>query len=138
MLNDYELELLSDAGQNPKLSDSVKTYLDLRKSFSESTKTSHAAFRKSFSRYYKLLSAGLTPEWQDRYFELFFEFDQMTVVEPYGFLLQELYKLPRRQKDKALQFSFVSNLSHFTMRHGPCTTATWESSSGWGRPNWGR
>jgi hypothetical protein len=85
-------------------------YFALRRLLAEPTLRSRDEFARRFATYYRLQSAGLTPDFTQRYFELLFACSPSGVDDPYSRLLVELYEFPRRQGDAALQASFVSKL----------------------------
>jgi hypothetical protein len=113
MSRDYELEMLRKAAQHPKITETVKVYCDLLKMYADLSADGRRKFENLFSRYYGLRSAGLTDTWFRRYFDLLFGFTDAKHSEPYRYILFELYKIPRRQGDMTLQFSFVSKLIAF-------------------------
>ncbi len=137
MLGYQTLRLLDDAAHNPQLSESIGIYLDLRHMIADSSQAGRMAFQTRFSNYYGLQYAGLTDEWKARYFELLFGFDQIRDVEPYQFLLLELYNIPRRQGDPTLQFSFVSKLVAFHDENCPLWDSKVRDFFGLGPPNFG-
>ena len=69
-MDDNEFKLLSDASS--KIASSANKYVRLREMLSDTSSAGKEKFRKEFVRYYKLNSAGLTPEWKVTYLELLF------------------------------------------------------------------
>jgi hypothetical protein len=107
-LSAYQFKLLQAAARELQPAD-VDPYLKLRALLRQDGAAARAGFCKLFAQYYGLNVAGLTQAWKNRYFELLFAFEPGR-ADPYTGLLRELYKFPRRQGDRALQFSFVSKL----------------------------
>lgn len=67
-------------------------------------------FRRIYSNYYHLNVAHPSDQFIDRYFTLLFSAEIESMQEPYSQILKELKKLPSRNGNNALQFSFVSKL----------------------------
>lgn len=105
-----QLELVAQAAAEIKESD-VAPYFQLRDLLRRSDERDRAAFRKGFSRFYGLNSAGLTEQFKSRYFDLLFGLKlDPAAAPPYDALLRELYPILRRKGDRILAASFVSKL----------------------------
>ena len=89
----------------------VLPYCELRRLLANATAVNCEKFEWEFAKYYGLNSAGLSPEFKQRYFELLFGVNRSVMDNPqYGPLLSELYNIPRIQGDLVLQCSFVSKM----------------------------
>lgn len=101
--------LLTDAAKVVR-PDQFSGYFELRSLLANPSPRTKAAFKRRFVAYYRLGSAGLTPEFRDRFFEHLFACSPKGQPDPYTNILADLHTLPRRQGDYALQASFVSKL----------------------------
>lgn len=89
----------------------VLPYCELRRLLTNPSAADREKFERQFARYYGLNSAGLSPDFKRRYFELLFDVNRGTLnIPPYAALLSELHGIPRIQGDLALQCSFVSKM----------------------------
>lgn len=107
--NQYQLRLLSEALICIRYAD-YAPYLTLKRLFLERQDRHPAQFCREFTLFYGLNTGGVTEAFKKRYFELLFDLKIEEGVDPYTPVLTELYEIPRRQGDKALQCSFVSKL----------------------------
>ena len=107
--NRYQLDLLGKAVAHLR-QEEFAPYLRLKHLLSERPSGFQVEFRRTFANYYGLQHGGLADAFKDRYFELLFELKLQDVADPYTPILKELYEIPRRLGDKALQCSFVSKL----------------------------
>jgi hypothetical protein len=104
-----QLRLLSKALSYLRCAD-YAPYLTLKRLFLARQDRYRAQFCHEFALFYGLNAGGLTEAFKKRYFELLFGLRIQEGVDPYTPILTELYAIPRRQGDKALQCSFVSKL----------------------------
>jgi len=105
----HQLRLLSEALAYLRYAD-YAPYLTLKRLFLARQDGYQALFCREFARFYGLNAGGVTEAFKKRYFELLFGLRIQEGVDPYTPILTELYEIPRRQGDKALQCSFVSKL----------------------------
>lgn len=134
-MNDCELELLKKAAADrEQLSKTTDVYLKLRGLLADTSPDGERSFSELFSKYYGLNSAGLTSEWKEKYFSLLFAFREKVPDEPHRFALRELFRLPRRKGDNALQFSFVSKLVAIHDERQPLYDVFLQSYFGLGPP----
>jgi hypothetical protein len=107
--NKYQLALLSQAITYLNESD-YSPYLKLKRLLVDQPVGFRVEFRQTFERYYGLNTGGVSDAFKRRYFELLFELELPESCDPYTPILKELYSIPRRLEDNALQCSFVSKL----------------------------
>ena|SRR5688572_5575283 len=107
--NKYQLSLLRLAVSHLKESDYLP-YFNLKRLLAARPAGFKAEFRRIFEHYYGLNTGGLTDTCKVRYFELLFALVLHEGVDPYTRILKELYGIPRRKLDNALQCSFISKL----------------------------
>ncbi len=107
--NRYQLTLLVEAIKHLK-EENISPYLKLKRILAEKPVGFETAFRQTFESYYGLNAGGVTRAFKDRYFNLLFGLEIQDDDDPYTPILIELYQIPRRKGDKALQCSFVSKL----------------------------
>jgi hypothetical protein len=107
--NKYQLILLREATMHLEETN-VSPYLTLRYLLTKKPAGFQAEFRRIFESYYGLNSGGLTEAFKNRYFDLLFGLEIQDHDDPHTRILAELYEIPRRKGDKALQCSFVSKL----------------------------
>jgi hypothetical protein len=86
-------------------------YLELKAMLANPTLLVRNRFELLFIGYYGLDRAGLSEAFRQRYFQILFDGNVLSNGEPrFAPILGELYSIPRRQGDHALQLSFVSKL----------------------------
>lgn len=86
-------------------------YLELKELLPDTSVLARRRFRVLYTQYYGLNAGGLTDNFKTSYFHLLFEGVSPTNRSPnYATLLNDLYEIPRKKGDKALQLSFVSKL----------------------------
>jgi len=107
--NKYQMGLLGVAITHLREAD-FSRYLKLKLLLAEKPRGFKTDFRQAFGIYYGLNAGGVTEAFKDRYFDLLFSLKLQDDGDPYTPILRELYEIPRRKKDKALQCSFVSKL----------------------------
>lgn len=107
--NGYQLILLGEATKRLEETN-VSPYLMLKNLLIKKPAGFQADFRRIFESYYGLNAGGVTDAFKDRYFELLFGLEIQGHDDPHAPILMELYEIPRRKGDKALQCSFVSKL----------------------------
>lgn len=107
--NSKSWDLLSRAAR-VKTPVQLQPYFDLKVLLKSNATDAKAEFKKKFSSFYRLNSAGLTDAFRDRYFNHLFAARPLGKIDPYSSILLDLYNLPRRKGDKSLQCSFVSKL----------------------------
>ena len=107
--NKYQISLLRLAVTYLKEEDYIP-YFDLKRLLAERHAGFKTEFRRIFEHYYGLNTGGITDTFKARYFELLFDLVLHEGVDPYTLILKELYDIPRRKLDNALQCSFVSKL----------------------------
>jgi hypothetical protein len=107
--NKYQLSLLREAIKKLD-AEGLQTYLTLKRLLREQPDGFKDQFRRMFENYYGLNTGGVTGPFKNRYFELLFGLKLEEGVDPYTPILKELYEIPRRKGDKALECSFVSKL----------------------------
>jgi hypothetical protein len=107
--NRYQLILLGEATMHMEETN-VSPYLMLKHLLTKKPAGFQADFRRIFESYYGLNAGGVTDAFKDRYFGLLFGLEIQGHDDPYTPILMELYAIPRRKGDKALQCSFVSKL----------------------------
>lgn len=95
-------------------------YLELKELFRRNDPDSRYLFRSLFADYYRLNSAGLTPEFKNRFFEILFSSDVIRSGAPdFQGILHELSVFPGRNGHCALPLSFVSKLVGIHMESSP-------------------
>jgi hypothetical protein len=102
-------ELLAKAAKARKADDFSK-YFEIKDLLATKAPEARAKFRRLFTQWYGLNSAGLTDAFRDRYFQLLFAAKPVGKRDPYSSILLDLYEIPRRKGDPSLQCSFVSKL----------------------------
>lgn len=105
-----QLPLIKEAADNldPSL---VSVYTGLCQSLKKNGSAERRTFESEFASYYGLNYAGLTPQFRKVYFDRLYGLRGKKIDDStYAPLLRELYEIPRRKGDKALQCSFVSKL----------------------------
>ena len=107
--NRYQLILLGEAAVHLK-EENISPYLELKRLLTNKPSGYQREFRRIFESYYGLNAGGVTDAFKDRYFELLFGLKIQDHDDPHSPILMELYEIPRRKGDKALQCSFVSKL----------------------------
>lgn len=86
-------------------------YLDLKRLFAERTSVARERFQRLFTRFYNLNSAGLSPDFLRRYFEILFGNAVIVNGRPaFETILNELWVIKSRKGYCALHFSFVSKM----------------------------
>lgn len=108
-LNAHQASVLSEATKHVKRED-VTRYLALKQMLSQRQPGFREEFRKEFTNFYGLNAGGVTETFKDRYFDILLGATVETGEDPYTPILRDLYEIPRRKGDKALQYSFVSKL----------------------------
>jgi hypothetical protein len=95
-------------------------YLELKEMLADSALQARSRFRILFTEYYGLDIAGLSDAFKDRYFQILFDRNVFTNGKlGFASILSELYSIPRRQGDRALQLSFASKLVAFHSETSP-------------------
>ena len=97
--------IVRDIGQ-----ESVAVYLFLADQFARGPVTGNHLFQFVYRSFYQLDSAGLTPEFKERYFTLMEAARGKPIDVRY--LAEELFQIPNAKGQKSLQFSFVTKLAH--------------------------
>src|SRR5271170_1697001 len=86
-------------------------YLELKELLPNDGHQARKKFRALFINYYGLNVGGLTDEFKDRFFEILFGCNVIVNGQPdFCTILAELNRIPRKEGDCAMQFSFVSKL----------------------------
>jgi hypothetical protein len=107
--NRYQLILLHKATMHLE-EENISPYLELKRLLTDKPGGFQREFRRIFESYFGLNAGGVTDAFKDRYFELLFGLEIQDRDDPHTPILMELYEIPRRKGDKALQCSFVSKL----------------------------
>ncbi len=86
-------------------------YLELKAMLAAGKPFDKVRFQILFHDYYGLGIGGLTPEFEEKFFEILFGGNVIVNGQPdYEGILFALYKIPRKKGDYALPLSFVSKL----------------------------
>jgi hypothetical protein len=91
--------------------ESVDVFSYLAASFMAGSVVSNTVFQFVFRSFYRLDSAGLSPDFKSRYFELLEGARGLPVIDLRQ-VVTELYAFPNRKGQRSLQFSFATKLAH--------------------------
>jgi hypothetical protein len=92
-------------------SESVDVYSFLAAQFRAGSVDSNTVFQFVFRSFYRLDSAGLSPDFKSRYFKLLNGARGKAVID-LGGIVTELYEFPTLKGHRSLQFSFATKLAH--------------------------
>ena len=96
----------------------VDVYGFLSAEFARGTVVGNYIFQFMYRSFYRLDSAGLSPEFKSKYFVLLEESRNLLEVD-LGRLVKDLYEIPNLKGQQSLQFSFATKLANTVNRQYP-------------------
>ncbi len=98
--------------------ESVEVYRFLSDEFSRGSILENFVFQFTYRSFYRLDSAGLTPEFKQKYFVLLEKARNQPDVDLTG-IIRQLFEFPNHRGHQSLQFSFSSKLANTVNPHYP-------------------
>jgi hypothetical protein len=103
-IENHSTEIIDNISQ-----ESIDVYNFLKTEFKNTTVNENYLFQFVFKSFYRIDSAGLTPEFKKEYFQLL-EKNRNEKQLDFEEVLHRLYSFPNRKGQNTLQFSFVTKM----------------------------